>query len=1138
MALCISCLNGFVVKTYLPTFLCSLTLLFFTPLLLAQNPLPTTFICGGDVMQQDLWKKRPELAAAQAMLDAQFTQVFRQKEKDVAARAAAAPLVLPVVVHIIHNGGSENISDAQVAKAVQHLNDAFAHAGYYAQAGASVETSIQFCLARRTPDGLATTGINRVASALTSLDMETDDLPLKDLSRWDPTRYINIWVVQSINSLSSGPGVAGYAYFPSSHGRPEDGMVCEAQFFGVSPEKEVVFIHEMGHYFGLYHTFEGGCKNDDCLVDGDRVCDTPPDQGKHTACPINSCTTDADALAPNPFTTDVSDMTENFMDYSPFECVYRFTQGQADRMLEFVTTVRKSLLESDGCLDACAPMVDANFSVTPTGGGVAGVTANFNNTTTGGASYQWFVNNALVSTAVNPAYTFNFPGVFSIKLRATNGPQGCVDSVSMVYVVTCPVKSAFTADKTSIKEGESVLFTSTAAGAGSLEWFINGVLVGSAPTLNFTFSTEGTYNVVLRATGAVCSDDFSGVIEVTGDCEEIIEQLQYSATSRLFFLDMQVLPSGNVIACGRADFVGKGAVVLFGPKGNVLWSKASPQVEVWKDVQTLPDGTFALLGNREVSVATTPVVLHLDANGNLLQFFNFNYAAPTPLSLFYSIEQMVVDPDGSLTVTATYNNADLAVIKFRLDGTLLWSKIFKKSFRSDLHKAANSGNGYLLSRNIQSGPLKGSYEVFRLDANGEVLQGKSYHPTASVVSAVDNYFSISPHPDGGYAIACKTPISPIEFQTNLLRCEAGGDIVWSNHYITTGLSSIYQNLAYFKDNGWLLGEQGGLDNNNNIQSALLLRIEEDGGLRWHKKFTGATAGIASWQIMASKQAGRIRLMANDINVTSALLANLPDATGAVSCLTESTETIVLINQHTYDVTDASPLISESLTVTLSTGNLTLTHLPMNKKVLCAAPPPCPEICDNGKDDDNDGYVDCYDPDCHCFDGEDCIANNLDPDATIEGMLAWRTSEGIASVNSSPIVANLNPQTDSIAEIIVIRANVPVFSIYKGDGSNVNIPDRLPPTAGFAWNGNYPVIGDINKDGIPEFITVENDSKVHVYRNFTPGVFPCMTLWITSDLPTADTKQRPMLADFDQDGRPEIYAGNDVFQFDFSNPAAP
>ena len=69
-----------------------------------------------------------------------------------------APLVLPVVVHVVHQNGPENLSDAQVEAAVAHLNAAFAHTGYFAQQGAGTDALIQFCLARQTPDGLPTNG--------------------------------------------------------------------------------------------------------------------------------------------------------------------------------------------------------------------------------------------------------------------------------------------------------------------------------------------------------------------------------------------------------------------------------------------------------------------------------------------------------------------------------------------------------------------------------------------------------------------------------------------------------------------------------------------------------------------------------------------------------------------------------------------------------------------------------------------------------------------------------------------------------------------------------------------------------------------------------------------------------------------
>ncbi len=252
---------------------------------------------------------------------------IRLQNRPLSAQRGGVPYEIPVVVHVIHNSGLENIPDAQIEKGIQFLNDGFSNSGFYAGTG-GIDVEVQFQLAQRDPDGNVTTGINRIESTLT--DMVTfQDLEVKNLSRWDPTCYVNIWLVKEICSLS-GCGVAGYAYLPSAHGSDVDGIVMESQWVGTNLNAAVVLNHEMGHYLGLYHTFEGGCKNDDCLVDGDRICDTPPDQSTARVNCIdgaNTCSTDANPSDPNnPFTTDQNDQMENFMDYA--SCSVLFTEGQ------------------------------------------------------------------------------------------------------------------------------------------------------------------------------------------------------------------------------------------------------------------------------------------------------------------------------------------------------------------------------------------------------------------------------------------------------------------------------------------------------------------------------------------------------------------------------------------------------------------------------------------------------------------------------------------------------------------------------------------------------------------------------------------------------------------------------------------
>lgn len=476
--------------------------------------------CLTDELRQ---RQSPQVQERTARID-------RMVRAHLEARAGTARevMTIPVVVHIIHDNGSENIPDAQVQQGIADLNDAFANAGAYHTAD-GVDVGIRFCLAKQDPFGNASPGIDRQASILTDVTSETQDLALKSLVRWDPTHYLNIWLVREITSQAAGAGVAGYAYFPSSHGGLEDGIVNEARWFGSSTDNSKVHIHEVGHYFGLYHTFEGGCTNNDCLADGDRVCDTPPD-GSSAAVPcsmaVNTCGTDDDDLsANNPFRPvaqgglgDQPDLFADYMDYGLQVCQHLFTSGQADRMQAMLTTARTSLLSSSGCAIPCPGLLSVGF--TPPAAPVSGGTYTFTNTSlvTTSVDQAWSVDGTSVSTATDLSWTFTSMGAHTVTLQVTSIDEGCQEEATMTVHVACDAHATFAMQPPTPIAGQAVALISTGQ-ATAVQWSVDDVPAGSGSPHNIgPFPENGGHSVRLIAQGTGCADTSAYAFLPVGPC--------------------------------------------------------------------------------------------------------------------------------------------------------------------------------------------------------------------------------------------------------------------------------------------------------------------------------------------------------------------------------------------------------------------------------------------------------------------------------------------------------------------------------------------------------------------------------------------------------------------------------------------
>lgn len=306
--------------------------------------------CLSDEYNAELLKKYPNMMGSPEF-EKKLQNIIKNRKSSKLQSIGGATLVrIPVVVHVIHNGTAigtgANISDAQVLSQIQVLNEDFRKiAGTRGENSnpVGVDTNIEFFLAKESPDGCTTTGIERYdfSSIATSWPVQgITDSALKPMTIWDSSRYMNMWTVAlSDNTL------LGYAQFPD--GPPEtDGVVMGYQYFGSNDAVGVnlnssapydlgrTTTHEVGHFLGLLHTFEDGC------ADGDFCDDTPATAQENYGCPIeqDSCPVGAG--------DGVFDMVENYMDYTDDACMNIFTNDQSARMDGVLTGFRLSLANS------------------------------------------------------------------------------------------------------------------------------------------------------------------------------------------------------------------------------------------------------------------------------------------------------------------------------------------------------------------------------------------------------------------------------------------------------------------------------------------------------------------------------------------------------------------------------------------------------------------------------------------------------------------------------------------------------------------------------------------------------------------------------------------------------------------------
>jgi len=219
----------------------------------------------------------------------------------------ARPRVIPVAFHVIHKGVG-NVTDEEILAQVDELNRGFR------KFGATFE--------------VVRIDRKRKGSWYKKCQKQGVFNKMTRKLAVDPTETLNIYTCRP------GGGILGFA-IPPGVIPPDHPWNAVVLHWGTLPDGPLfpydegdTAVHEVGHYFGLYHTFQNGCS-----APGDEVNDTPFEASPAFGCQIGRDTCPQGGKDP----------VRNYMDYSDDACLETFSKGQRKRMDEMLDLFRPNL---------------------------------------------------------------------------------------------------------------------------------------------------------------------------------------------------------------------------------------------------------------------------------------------------------------------------------------------------------------------------------------------------------------------------------------------------------------------------------------------------------------------------------------------------------------------------------------------------------------------------------------------------------------------------------------------------------------------------------------------------------------------------------------------------------------------------
>lgn len=342
----------------------------------------------------------------------------------------------------------DNVDDGAATQQVTNLSSAIEIRETMKGGFIAASTGIKFELAKLDPDGNCTNGINRMYTRKT-VEARNN---IKALIQWDPTKYLNIWIVESIESFTTDGGTTlGYAQFPEQlASSPEtDGLVIIYDYLGSIEQANGrvgrTATHEIGHWLGLRHIWGDDDYNPeteslypagapassfssdekDILCGGDDgVEDTPLQGTRNYGNPEFPRLSECHDLW-------FGDMYMNYMDYSNDNAMSAFSNGQEAVMVNTLETIRTVIWSEENLIetgllnfneDACKPYIadfEANKNWLCEGENVKFTPEAYY---TDGATYSWDLpgSDEPTSSTLSPTVSYDTPGYYPVELKVTN----------------------------------------------------------------------------------------------------------------------------------------------------------------------------------------------------------------------------------------------------------------------------------------------------------------------------------------------------------------------------------------------------------------------------------------------------------------------------------------------------------------------------------------------------------------------------------------------------------------------------------------------------------------------------------------------------------------------------------------------